>query len=691
MANPSTRWDSVPIFAFYFSGDDVTPSAGYVEFSVTQRITRADGRVIYPEGAKVRRTIGDHEADPGVRDAVRAAWRAADEAALGAAFVGADWDAWWAVMLTGSVFVSFPASDDPDIVQTGYQVKVKESLTSGSGREYYVAPVLAQLDLIPPGINLGLIEVPPGSPIVPAPVFAKGLAYGVAPLDGDALIPLEFLPAGTGGGGGIPAGGITDADVAATAAIAASKIAGLAGVATSGAYGDLTGVAITNAAVAANAAISLDKTADASDRKAMTAAERTKLTATPAAASIMGVQDVRAGFALVDSFGDATATDAQRIQLAMDYAALQPYKPALLFSNRKYSVDTTTSEGSFVGTIYGKALFRPPMGVHWCSLTKVEREYTSGGARGAPGCVIEFDGTNPLIELPGVAGVTTYHQFEISGIQFNGKATGSGATAMPKASVMRCYSTTGAAGQRGDLPNPTWAESTLDGFGVKNVLTFYHGATTGSTWQRFNMQNCKLEAFQIGGSDMYIGVGGHCYINSGLIQPGLGMVRFTHLSASVVENMYITPTRAAYGLRFDGGWGTRFTNINVDSPTIAAEGAAGICQGSPVYINGGQSSWSQLRMFGAMGSPPSGFHRGYVSIHNGTHTFGQTMVVSRATGNRDDYTAAGTPFFWVGSNVTGNDQVKAWGTVGDNTRPVLLQKAAAGVNFLSDDTISVVA
>ncbi len=188
MANPNDRWNAVPVWGFYFNGDDVTPQGGKVVLTLTQRVSRVDGRRIYPEGARIERTIGDTDADPVTRDAVRAAWRAADEAkaaAAGEVFDGAVWDARWNDLLKGSVFASFPASDDPDIVQTGYQVKVEERLNSGAGKIYYVQPLLAHLDGVPPGINLGLIEVPPGSPTAPAPVYAKGLPGGVAPLDAD--------------------------------------------------------------------------------------------------------------------------------------------------------------------------------------------------------------------------------------------------------------------------------------------------------------------------------------------------------------------------------------------------------------------------------------------------------------------------------------------------------------------------
>ena len=189
MANPSKTWNQVPVWGIYLKGDDVTPVTGSVRLTFTQRVTRTDGRAIYPEGHTVERNIGDTTQDSATRNAVRAAWRAADEAADGEDFDGAAWDARWEELQAAAVFASFPASDDPDIVETGYQVKVEERLSSGTGKVYYIQPMLAHLDATPPGINLGLIEVPPGSPTVPAPIYAKGLPGGVAALslEGDVL------------------------------------------------------------------------------------------------------------------------------------------------------------------------------------------------------------------------------------------------------------------------------------------------------------------------------------------------------------------------------------------------------------------------------------------------------------------------------------------------------------------------
>lgn len=191
MANPSSRWDLVPVYGVYLKIDD-TPSLGTVTFTLNSRITRDDGRIIYPDGAtKVARVGVAEDQNSTVRSTVRAAWRAADQAAnimpnQAGAFDGTAWDTWWDdVVVPAAVFTSFPAVDDPDIVQAVPGVTVREQLQSGGGKQYTITPLLSHLDLTIPGINLGTIEVPPGSPSVPAPMYAKGIPGGIAGLDAD--------------------------------------------------------------------------------------------------------------------------------------------------------------------------------------------------------------------------------------------------------------------------------------------------------------------------------------------------------------------------------------------------------------------------------------------------------------------------------------------------------------------------
>jgi hypothetical protein len=230
-ANPSGAWDSVPVYGFYFKGDDVTPETGRVTFSFTDRVTRTDGKRIYPAGTTVSCGVGDVPtgAAAAARDAVRASWRAADQAAAGGSFDGAAWDARWNVLLSGAVFASVPASDDPDIVQTGYQIKVTETLNSSSGKTFYIQPVLANLSTTPPGVNLGLVDVPPGSPTNPAPIYAKGLPGGVASLDSTGRVPASQLPAGSGTGSGTQGATGPKGDTGATGPQGPQGIQGLTG------------------------------------------------------------------------------------------------------------------------------------------------------------------------------------------------------------------------------------------------------------------------------------------------------------------------------------------------------------------------------------------------------------------------------------------------------------------------------
>ena len=198
MANPSNRWDFVPVWGVYLNPVTNQLSPGEITFAVSSRITRVDGRIIYPDGAKVTVKVGDSAAqDSVVREAIRAAWRAYDAVNDPDFGDGSAWDVWFSdVIVPALICTRFPASDDPDIVQTGYTVKVTEALTSGGGKIYSITPLLAQLETAIPGINLGTIEVPPDSPTAPAPMYAKGVAGGVASLDATAKIPVGQIPDG---------------------------------------------------------------------------------------------------------------------------------------------------------------------------------------------------------------------------------------------------------------------------------------------------------------------------------------------------------------------------------------------------------------------------------------------------------------------------------------------------------------
>ncbi|GAA4627254.1 hypothetical protein [Cellulomonas oligotrophica] len=218
------RLDGVPVWAVLMKAPGDLPEDGTIEFVVTDRLTRVDGRVLYPAGARVEVTIGDTTAqDATIRSAVRAAWRAVDAAEQGDAFDGVAWDTWWDTkVVPAGVFTWFPAVDDPDVVQAGsLQVQVRERLGSRRGREYVIEPRLSHLDLPIPGVNLATVEVPPET-AVPSPVYAKGIAGGVASLDAAGKVPMDQLPPDVGGVLGD--GAVSTAELA-DAAVTPAKIA----------------------------------------------------------------------------------------------------------------------------------------------------------------------------------------------------------------------------------------------------------------------------------------------------------------------------------------------------------------------------------------------------------------------------------------------------------------------------------
>lgn len=279
MANPTSGWDGIPVFGVFMRAPDDAPELGSIKLTVAARLVRTDGRIVYPAGATRTVVVGDTDGhDATIRSAVRAAWRAADAAAAGEDFDGVAWDTWWDTKIVpAAIFTKFPALDDPDIVNDpDNRVIVKEQLVSAAGREYAIQPLLAHLDLAIPGVNLGTIEVPPGAPLVPAPFYAKGIAGGVASLDGEGKVPLDQLPDDIGGGG---------IDEAALATYLVEHPQAPAAF------------TVTDGKVATNAAIALSKTADSTasgGRLALTNAERSKLGALPADAQSASQVDSRA-------------------------------------------------------------------------------------------------------------------------------------------------------------------------------------------------------------------------------------------------------------------------------------------------------------------------------------------------------------------------------------------------------------
>ena len=383
MPNPTTRWDRVPVFGVWLKVDD-TPSPGKVAFGVGQRVTRVDGREIYPEGAQLEVTIGKQdEQDATVRSTVRAAWRAADAAAAGGSFDAVAWDTRWdTVIVPAAIFARFPAADDPDIVQSGYSVTVSERLASGKGKSYSIQPLLSQLDLPVPGINLGLVEVPPDATSTPAPVYAKGVPGGVAALDADGNVVnahgVVVLPAGE------PAAG-----------------------------------SVTNATIAAGAGIELTKTVDAGDRFAMTSAERAKIAdaalanqvvpvgrTVTAGEGLQGGGDLGADRTLSVRFGTAhnTAVRGNDSRLS-DARPPIAHDASLITSGLVAPERLGTGTASSETVLYGDGVFRPPSGGSGGSAADVATVAFSASQPIVGGVIVAATPTGPMTWSDGPADV----------------------------------------------------------------------------------------------------------------------------------------------------------------------------------------------------------------------------------------------------------------------------------------------
>ena len=318
-------WDLIPVFGVYLTAPGDLPTGGTVTFKLSQRVTRTDGRVIYPGGAEVKVQIGNPDSQNAtVRAAVRSAWRAADQAAEGAGFDGAAWDIWWdTVVLPAAVFTGFPASDDPDITQRGWTVSVTEALTAGQGKQYAIQPLLAHLANPIPGINLGTVEVPPGSPTVPAPVYAKGVAGGVAALDADGDVVDASGVKVTGGGDVASVNGLTGAVTLSAADVGALPTSYTP---PAPAWGDVTGKPATFAPAAHTQAIStVTGLQTALDGKA-TAAQGAKA---DTAVQPAGLTKAAVGLGNVDNTSDANKPISTAAQAALDEKKAASWTPGL--------------------------------------------------------------------------------------------------------------------------------------------------------------------------------------------------------------------------------------------------------------------------------------------------------------------------------------------------------------------------
>jgi hypothetical protein len=352
---PNGRWDKVPVWGVWHKMPGETPETGSIEPRVDQRVQRVDGRVVYPSGARVSITIGDvSQQETAVRNAVRTAWRAVDEAALGEDFDGAAWDVWFDdVVIPAAIFTSFPAADDPDIIGDDLTVTINENLSSGTGKRYTIQPLLAHLALPIPGVNLGSVSPPTDAPTVPAPVYQKGIAGGVASLDSTGKIPADQLPDDIGGGTALTSYETQVEGLPDYPTTFPPDTTGLAAVATSGAYGDLSGrptiPTVPSTLPPTDGSVTAAKMA--SGLVAMTTAERSKLTDLPAdaqsaaqvAATVAGlVASAPAALDTLDELAAALGDDANFATTVT--TALAAKAPT---ANPTFTGAVTVPDGSF--------------------------------------------------------------------------------------------------------------------------------------------------------------------------------------------------------------------------------------------------------------------------------------------------------------------------------------------------------
>lgn len=310
MPNPSRKWDQIPVYAWYYQRPGV-PSVGSVVLTVSERVHATDGRKeIYPAGAQFVVGIGKTEdQDPAARAEIHDAMKVEAEAAASAASETWDpieWETEWDAALSAAIFTYAYLSDDPNVSPNGWQLKVEEKIGGQSVKPYYVEPLSALLLNDVPGINLGTYELPPGSAVTPAPIYAKGQAGGIAALSINGF-PMtsegvEIDPAGLGGASTVDE--LTDATpigktivkAVDAAAVRTAIGAGTSSVAIGTASGTAADAAVTTAALAAKAP-----------------------TASPTfTGTVSGVTKTHVGLANVDNTSDAAKPVSTATQAALD-------------------------------------------------------------------------------------------------------------------------------------------------------------------------------------------------------------------------------------------------------------------------------------------------------------------------------------------------------------------------------------
>lgn len=118
-----------------------------------------------------------------------------------------------------SLDITVPCTDDADNLPQGWQLHVEVTFPDAPSEKYVLNVPTAG-----PEINLRTVVLAETLP-APKDVLIVGVAGGLTPLDGDAKVPLEFLPDDIGGGGASTVEELTDATTVGKAVIKATDAA----------------------------------------------------------------------------------------------------------------------------------------------------------------------------------------------------------------------------------------------------------------------------------------------------------------------------------------------------------------------------------------------------------------------------------------------------------------------------------
>lgn len=249
MPSPTTSWNLVRVFATYRTMNG-SMMAGSYKVSLPVRVTSTTDDAIIPAGTYAQGNFSVAEGSP-------------------------------------SIDVLVPATDDPDIAESGWQVQIEVTPANGTLEKFSLDIPVANRPVADGGNGLGInLRTVIVSSVLPAshPVYKAGVPGGVALLDVDGdVIDAAGVKVVGGGGGGT---GVTDPEVVRDTIAAALVQGANIGIAADDVNDTIT-IGTSATVNSSDAALrdrathtgtqSLDTTTDSATRLALAPAERTKI------------------------------------------------------------------------------------------------------------------------------------------------------------------------------------------------------------------------------------------------------------------------------------------------------------------------------------------------------------------------------------------------------------------------------